>query len=76
MKFIKENGAPKRVLDSYKAFKQLYQEKIKDSLEEEDKKDTGKISHAVKEAYDKISKKEKVEVERLISKDKKRYEQE
>lgn len=36
MVFLKADGAPKRVIDKYKAFSKLYGEAIKEKMPEED----------------------------------------
>ncbi len=38
MVFIKADGAPKKVMDKYKAFIKLYGETIRDKMSDEDKK--------------------------------------
>jgi len=76
MVYLKAEGAPKKIIDKYKAFAKLYGESIKEKIPEEDWKAMTNINHAVKEAYDKITSKQDDEVAKHIMADTKRYEKE
>lgn len=69
-------GAPKDVIDQFKAFKHLFSAEIKEKLPEEEQKSMISINKAVKEAYDNITKEQEKEMTKLIHADKKRYEKE
>ena len=70
------DGAPKDVIDQYKAFSKLYLDTIKSKLSEEELKTGASVKAKVKEAFDKITKEQESEVAKYILKDKKRYEKE
>ena len=73
MVFIKADGAPKKTLDSYKAFVQLYGDSVWEKLPDDERK-IGNYNKAYKEAYDKKTSKQDDEISKLVLKDGKRYE--
>lgn len=74
MVYLKADGAPKQVINKFKAFGKIYGEQIKEKLPEEERKQMIKVNAAIKEAYDKMTTKQEDEVQKLIMKDTKRYE--